>query len=274
MDSAIQVNPIFSTYYWYFDCSTAPWSDGRVRRALALLLPWSELRDPAVYRAPTSTLVLAMPGYNSAKGIEAKNKDEAMRLLEDAGFPGGAGLPELRLRYADGASGKRVSTIFKTAWEDQLSMKVTLMPIPASRYYDTLSRTKATGSVGLAHSTWIGDFADPEAFLQMWTADSPLNDARYNDKEFQRLMDESSGKEGRERLRLLADAETVLLRGAAVLPLSHGDAYSVIDIDYIEGWYQNPLDIHPYKYLKFGTPSVAPNMASLGSVPLASLLVR
>ena len=270
MDSALQVNPTFSTYYWYFDCSAAPWSDARVRRALALLLPWPELRDPAKYRVPTSTLVLSMPGYNSAKGIEAKNKEEAMRLLEDAGFPGGAGLPELKIQFADGTLGKRVSTTFKTAWEGQIPIKVALMPIAASRYYETLLRSKAAGSVGLAHSTWIGDFADPEAFLQMWTADSPLNDARYSDREFQRLMDESSAKEGRDRLRLLADAETVLLQGAAVLPLSHGYAYSIIDTDYIEGWYQNPLDIHPYKYLKFGTPSVAPNMAGLGSALLAS----
>jgi peptide/nickel transport system substrate-binding protein/oligopeptide transport system substrate-binding protein len=270
MASAIQVNPIFSTYYWYFDCSAAPWSDGRVRRALALLLPWSELRDPSKFRVPTSTLVLAMPGYSGAKGIELKNKDEAMRLLADAGFSGGAGLPELKVRYADGASGKRIATIFKTAWESQLPMKVTLVSIAPAKYYDALSRTKGAESLGLVHSTWIGDFADPEAFLQMWTADSPLNDARYSDKEFQRLMDESSSKEGKDRLRTLADAETVLLQSAAVLPLSHGYAYSIIDLDYIEGWYQNALDIHPYKYLKFGTPSIAPNMASLGTAALAS----
>ena len=73
------------------------------------------------------------------------------------------------------------------------------------------------------------------------------------------------------RLRVLAEAETILLQSAAVLPLSHGYAYSIIDIDYIEGWYQNALDIHPYKYLKFGTPSVAPNMAGIGMAPLASL---
>ncbi|MCX7027764.1 MAG: peptide ABC transporter substrate-binding protein [Spirochaetes bacterium] len=271
LDKAIQTNPIFSTYYWYFDCSAAPWSDGRVRRALALLLPWSELRDPSKYLVPTSTLVLSMSGYNSAKGIELQNKEEAMRLLGDAGYPGGAALPELKIRYADGTSGKRVSTIFKTAWESQLSIKVTLMPISPSIYYETLAKTRDIESGGLAHSTWIGDFADPEAFLQMWTTDSPLNDARYNDKEFQRLMDESSTKEGKERLRILADAETVLLQSAAVLPLCHGYAYSIIDIDYIEGWYQNALDLHPYKYLKFGTPSIGPNMANLGKGTKASL---
>jgi len=62
-------------------------------------------------------------------------------------------------------------------------------------------------------------------------------------------------------MNLLANAETELLQGAACIPIYHNFAASVIDTDYIRGWYQNALDIHPYKYLRFSQPSISPNVA-------------
>lgn len=272
LEQAIQVNPIFSTHYWYFNCTEAPWKDASVRRALALLLPWKELRDPDAYMVPATTLVLPLPGYSQAEGIAQQDSKEAMRLLDQAGYPEGAGLPELRIYFADGRDGTRIATLFKTAWETLPGLKVTLMPVNGSTYYDTISGEGKIGGITLAHTTWIGDFADPEAFLQMWTPDSPLNDAGFADEGFEELLSKSYASEGKERLGLLAQAETILLQKAVILPIYHSFAASVIDIDYVEGWYQNALDIHPYKYLKFGSPSIRPNVADVaGSGILARL---
>lgn len=261
LEQAIQVNPIFSTHYWYFNCSEAPWNDASVRRALALLLPWEDLRDPEKYMVPATTLVLPLPGYSEAEGITRQDSKEAMRLLGQAGFSEGVGLPELKIYFADGRDGTRIATLLKTAWEALPGFKVTLMPVNGATYYDTISGAGKVGGITLAHTTWIGDFADPEAFLQMWTPDSPLNDAGFTDEGFEELLSKSYASEGKERFSLLAQAETILLQKAVILPIYHSFAASVIDIDYIEGWYQNALDIHPYKYLKFGSPSIRPNVA-------------
>lgn len=271
LEAAIQVNPIFATHYWYFDCSAAPWSDSSIRRALALLLPWKEIRDPAKYMVPATTLILPLPGYSQAKGIEAQDRTEALKLLEKAGFPEGAGLPELTIYFADSKDSRRIAALFQTAWKALPSLKVTLRPINPSIYYDTISGAGKPAGMTIAHTTWIGDFADPEAFLQMWTPDSPLNEAGFADPEFLTLLTKSYEKEGKERMGILAEAETILLQKAVVLPIYHSFAASVIDIDYIEGWYQNALDIHPYKYLKFGTPSVQPNVARAGTAASPAL---
>ncbi|TXT51041.1 MAG: ABC transporter substrate-binding protein [Spirochaetes bacterium] len=264
LDQAIQVNPIFSTHYWYFDASKTPWDKAQVRRALALLLPWQELRDSTRYMIPATTLVLPLPGYSGAKGIEKSDKIEALALLEDSGYPKGHGLPPIDIHFADGKDSRRVAGIMEKAWEAELRIEVNLVPVSAGKYYNSIGRGKKSSSLVLAHTTWIGDFADPEAFLQMWTPDSSLNDSGFKDPEFTRLLETSYLKEGKERYALLAEAENVLLATAAVLPLYHSFAASAIDIDYIDGWYQNALDIHPYKYLAFGTPSVMPNVARLG----------
>jgi len=44
---------------------------------------------------------------------------------------------------------------------------VSLKPMPAASYYQTIGNRSETASFTIAHETWIGDFADPEAFLQM-----------------------------------------------------------------------------------------------------------
>jgi ABC-type oligopeptide transport system substrate-binding subunit len=113
----------------------------------------------------------------------------------------------------------------------------------------------------LAHETWIGDFADPEAFLQMWTTDAPLNIAGFSDSSFMEYMEQSYTAIEATRMNLLSKAETALLQSGACLPIYHNFAASVIDTEYVQGWFQNALDIHPYKYFAFGTPSVNPNVA-------------
>jgi len=260
LQTAIQYFPIYSTHYWFFNCRTAPWSDQRVRRALALLLPWDSIRSGDLYRLPATTLVLPLPGYSKTKGIEAQNRDEAMKLLADAGFPNGAGLPEVTIAYADYATPRTIATAFKAAWEKEIGLKVTLKPMVPATYYETIGNRADASSFTLAHETWIGDFADPEAFLQMWTTGAPLNIAGYSDQTFMNYMEQSYGAGEDARMQLLAKAETELLQGGACLPIYHNFAASVVDTDYIEGWYQNALDIHPYKYFAFGTPSVNPNV--------------
>ncbi|MCE5256882.1 MAG: peptide ABC transporter substrate-binding protein, partial [Spirochaetaceae bacterium] len=136
LQEAIQVNPIFATHYWYFNCGKAPWDDARVRKALALLVPWNTVRDSELYAVTAETLVLPLPGYSEAKGISEADKTKAFGLLEEAGFPEGAGLPELQMCFADGNDPLRVATAFKSAWTEAIpSLRVKLVPIRSVKYY-------------------------------------------------------------------------------------------------------------------------------------------
>ena len=208
--------------------------------------------------------MLPLPGYSKAKGIESPDREEALRLLAQAGFRKAPPAPHEHL-LRDGKDAKRIAALMQVAWKALPALKVNLMPISSGRYYGTVAGPDRQPGITIAHSTWIGDFADPEAFLQMWMPDSPLNDARFSDPAFSAAIAKSYAAEGKERMTLLAEAETYLLQNAVVMPVYHSFAASVIDSDYIEGWYQNALDIHPYKYLKFGTPSIGPNVAKAGA---------
>jgi oligopeptide transport system substrate-binding protein len=260
--NSIQIGLMFSTHYWFFDCGSPPWNDQDIRRALALLLPWDDIRSKDKYLAPAPTLVLPYSGYHSAKGIAAADQEEAMRLLEKSGHKDGASLPAMTILIPEGGEdAARIAGLVKEAWEKLPGLSVEIKTIPSQSYFSAVRAGAQASGWTVASTSWIGDFADPLAFLQMWAQDSNLNDARFKDSEFDRLLDAAALKTGADRLDTLGLAETRLLSGAAVLPIYHSLAANVVDTDFIDGWYANALDIHPFKYIAFGERSIRANVA-------------
>jgi len=242
----IVFNPLFATSYFFFVCAQAPWSDFRVRRALALLVPWEEVRGEETL-LPTSRLIPPIPSYPEVKGIQKPDREEALRLLEEAGYPGGRGLPPVDFKLPDDPESTRVATLMAEAWKRELTVEVRLTSLPFNRYLAEVKKPDFT----LGAATWIGDYADPLTFLQMWTGDSNLNDARFVDSEFEKLLDSSFGEEAATRYQRLGESEELLLQRAVILPISHTPAFNLIDLDRVEGWFPNVLNIHPFKYLRF-----------------------
>jgi oligopeptide transport system substrate-binding protein len=239
--------PMFATSFFYFTCDTAPWSDPRVRRGLALLLPWSEIRGPD-FLFPTDRLVPAIPGYPEVKGIAGQQLEEAKRLLAEAGFPGGTGLPPLVIKVFSDSTGAEIAKKFAATWKELAGLHVEVRELAGDDFYAEMRK----GDYALGMSTWIGDYADPLTFLQLWTTGSNLNDARFSDRDYDAAVaDSQTMAEGPLRYRRQADAEEILLSKAVVLPLSHSAAVHLIDLERVDGWFPNPLDIHPFKFIRF-----------------------
>lgn len=238
--------PIFSTNYLYFRCSAKPWNDPKLRKALLLLLPWQSIRSKERYYVPADTLVIQTQGYPEVKVELSQDREAAMGLLEKTGHKDGKNLPEIVLRLSDGEDHKQLGQEIAAAWT-QAGLKVRVDNVPTSEYFAALKKNDYT----MAAMTWIGDFFDPMAFLQMWTADSNLNDAAFLNREYDSLVRRSMGEEGNKRFGTLAQAETVLLESGACAPLFHSLAVNIVSADAIEGWFPNVLDIHPFKFVKF-----------------------
>jgi peptide/nickel transport system substrate-binding protein/oligopeptide transport system substrate-binding protein len=252
--SGIVVNPLFATHYYFIRSLKKPLDNHDVRRALALALPWEEIRKD--YFLPATTLIYPIPRYPEIQGIAEPDIGEAKRLLAAAGYPEGKGIPEIVVRLPPGSESVRVGGIMTAAWKE-LGVNVKIDVTRSGRYFEELRQS----DYDVGATTWIGDFADPYTFLQMFQKDSNLNDARYNDPEYERLMDQSMRQEGAERWATLAEAEKRLLTYGTVLPISYTPAVNIIDINEIEGWYPNVLDIHPYKYFSYRTLRPLPGVA-------------
>jgi peptide/nickel transport system substrate-binding protein/oligopeptide transport system substrate-binding protein len=253
--SGIQVNAMFATHYYFIRSREKPWNDYRIRRALALALPWDEIRTG--HLLPAKTLIYPLPGYPEVEGLADPELEEAAELLADAGFPLGAGLPELVIRITPSPEAARIGGLMATTWKEKLGVPVRVEVIPYNRYFQMLK----TDGYTVGSSTWIGDFADPYTFLQMWRKDSNLNDAHYNDDDYEALLEKSMLEEGDRRWAILADAEKLLLERGSVLPISYSPAINIVDTGELGGWFPNALDIHPFKYLSFKAFRPLPGVA-------------
>jgi peptide/nickel transport system substrate-binding protein/oligopeptide transport system substrate-binding protein len=243
--SGIQVNAMFATHYYFIRSADKPWDDHRIRRALSLALPWDEIRQG--HFLPAKTLIFPISGYPEIEGVSETNIEEAVKLLSEAGYAGGIGLPELVIRLTPSPEAARIGGLMAVTWKEKLGLSVRVEVIPYNRYFQSMKES----GYGVGSSTWIGDFADPYTFLQMWRRDSNLNDAHLNDEDYEKLIEKSMLEEGRTRFATLAEAEKLLLARGTVLPISYSPAVNVVDINELDGWYQNALDIHPFKYLSF-----------------------
>jgi oligopeptide transport system substrate-binding protein len=254
----IEVFPMFGTTYLFFSCDQAPWSDWRVRRGLALLVPWDQVRSKDLFAFPSERLIPSIPGYPDVKGIAAPQIDEAKKLLADAGFADGKGLPTLVVKLAKDSDAKKYVQTMADAWKKLIGLNVEIREVDPDSYYAETRKHDYT----LGISTWIGDYADPLTFLQLWTSGSNLNDAHFSDPDYDAAVNAAvSILDGTKRYRKLADAEQILLTKAAILPLDHSPAINLINTNSIGGWYPNPLDVHPFKFLRFKSRATPPGIA-------------
>ena len=240
--SGIEVHALFATHYYFIRSAREPWNDFRLRRALSLALPWEEIRPSFL---PARTLINPIGDYPRIDGIYTTNLEEAKRLMAEAGFPGGIGLPELVIRITPSRDAEIIALHMIEAWYGSLGVPVRVEVIPFADYIDALN----DDDYDVGFITWVGNFADPFTFLKMWCRDSNLNLARHDDSDFQALLDRSMNEEGLTRLQTLAEAEALLLYRGNVLPISFAPAINIIDLVEIEGWFPTILGIHPFKYM-------------------------
>ncbi|MDR2193353.1 MAG: peptide ABC transporter substrate-binding protein [Treponema sp.] len=251
----IQLNPMFGTHYYFIRSDEAPWNDYRVRKALTLALPWNEIREN--YMLPAKTLILPLQGYPEIEGMAKTDIDAALKLLAEAGYPKGVGLPELVIKIGDYSDAKRLAEIMATAWLEKLGVPVRIKTVSSYNYSDTLKEH----DYQVGYMSWIGDFADPYTFLLLFRQGSNLNEAGYSDPDYENLIQKSMTEEGAARMSTLAKAEEMLLDRGIVLPIYYTPALNIVDTDELEGWYPNMLDIHPFKYLKFAMLKPLPGVA-------------
>ena len=113
-----------------------------------------------------------------------------------------------------------------------------------------------------AEISWIGDFADPLSFLELFRTDSTLNDSGWHNIDYENFIKKASAEQNRKtRFDYLAKAEQLLLDSSVLIPLSHVPAINVIDLSDIKGWYVNAVNIHPFKFIRFAQPDPLPGVA-------------
>lgn len=255
----IQTGAEFGTAYLFFKMGSPYWSRRVFREALLEATPFDLLRSG--YAIEARTFIYPLPGYPDVEGFSDYDIEDAKDLMAEAreeyGVPAGQNLP-LVFACTQDSYMTAWADILKDAWSG-LGVDFQVQTAPAGRY--TLSIPSWDADV--FYYSWIGDFADPLAFLELFRGDSSLNVSGFRNEEYDAILQEASRTEETSgRYRLMARAEKLLLDECVVIPISHPVSAHVIDLDQIGGWTPNALDLHPFKslYIKALPRARIPNL--------------
>lgn len=234
-DAAYQVQsvPTLSVQFLGLNLRKPPFNDQRVRKAFAMAIDRQALVDSVLDGLGLAAEHgVVAPGLNNypyglVRGTPY-DPQQARRLLADAGYPGGRGLPTVHLQVNNNGFGYvKVAEAAQTMLERELGAHVITSVLPAEQHFQRVEQ----GLPLIWREGWIADHPDPENFLALFygrnaPADtalpSYLNSTRFKDARFDSLYGAAARTaEQAERLRLLALAEDRLMQELPIIPLYH-----------------------------------------------------
>lgn len=243
--------PFLGTYYYLLNTTKPPLDDPRVRRALGLALDKREV-VAAVTRAgqqPARSFVpTGLSDYVDYKPAlcGAYDPAEAARLLAEAGYPGGRGLPKLEILYNTSEAHKAIAVLIQTQWKRSLGVDVSLTNQEWAAYL--VATRKKNYQVGRA--AWIGDYPDPNTFLDMWVSDGPHNNTGWSNREYDRLIQAAQQEQDTtRRMEFFHRAEQILMDEMPIIPIYSYVTQSMVR-PYVQGFYHNIQDVHPLKHIR------------------------
>ncbi len=235
------------TYFYRFNTTHPVLKDKRVRRALAMSIDRESIvrnvsragEVPAEHFTPPN-----LSGYTSRARLPY-DLAAAKRLLAEAGFPDGKGLPTIEIHFNTDEKHKAIAEAIQQMWRRDLGVNVTLVNQEWKVYLDT----QDTLNYQVSRAGWIGDYIDPNTFLEMWKTGDGNNDTGWSNPEYDPLIDRARvTTDEKERFELFQKAEAVLLDECPVAPI-YFYTKPHLRRPSVKGWFGNILDHHPYKYV-------------------------
>lgn len=165
--------------------------------------------------------------------------------MAEAGFPEGKGFKGVEILYNTLEAHRSIAESIQQMWKVNLGIDVTLKNQEWKVYIDSQHKK----DYDIARAGWIGDYSDPNSFLDMWTTDNGNNDTGFANKKYDSLI-RTANMTGdfAKRLDLFNQAEEILLTELPIIPIYTYTIKYLLN-ERVVGWKTNILDFHPYQYL-------------------------
>ena len=238
-------NPYGATSFVRFNVKRKPFDDVRVRKALALALDKQDIVTKITRAGETPADTLVPPGnagYKPPQGL-AYNVAEARRLLAEAGYPNGQGFPDVSLLYAGRGNAPQVATEMQALWRRDLG--ITSIHLRAQEWKVYLN-TQDLIDFDLCLSAWIGDYNDPQTFIDMFVTAGGNNDTNWGNSQYDQMLQTSENTaDPAQRMQILSDMEKILVADdVPIIPVYFWVGMSLYYPDKVAGFEPNFVDDH------------------------------
>jgi oligopeptide transport system substrate-binding protein len=174
--------------------------------------------------------------------------EEARRLLAEAGYPEGRGFPQAEVLFNTSEAHKQIAEVLQEQWREALGVKVELV----NQEWKVYLATTQAQDYWMARGGWIGDYLDPNTFLDLWTSGNGNNRTGFADPDYDALIARAARTlDPAERMRLLRDAEQWILdREMIILPIYYYVVQNLYDERDFAGLTPNLMNILELKAVK------------------------
>lgn len=239
--------PYLGTGFFRFNVTKKPFDDVRVRKALSLAVDKKRLVEKITRSGELPARSFVPPGihgYTPAEGL-GYDPDEARRLLAEAGYPGGVGFPLIDYQYNDNQISEGIALELKEMFEKELGINLELRKQEWKVYLTAQSRLE----YDLSRSNWVGDYADPNTFLDMFITNGGNNRTGWSNKKYDELIAAAARElDPQKRFQIFQQAEKILVaEEVPICPLFNLVGVQIYDAEKIGGIEANVLDEHPLR---------------------------
>jgi len=246
--------PLLATYFYRFNVSRPPFNDQRIRRALALAIDKEAITEKVTRGGEPVAQALTPHGINGYQPPEGLSRDveTAQGLLRQAGYPEGRGFPRVSILYNKSELNEQIAVEIQAQWKRELGIEVDLR----NQEWATYLRSLDTLDFDIARSSWVGDYDDPNTFLDCFVTDRGNNRTGWSNPQYDSLLASALSEPNPvKRFQILQKAETLLVTEALpIFPIYHFVGCLMFDTSRWEGLFPNLLDEHPFSEIKRRTP--------------------
>ena len=211
--------PYLGTYYYLVNTKRPPLTDARVRRALSMAIDREQLARTVMQKSVVPAYSITPPGtlgYQPPRTFDF-DPEAARQLLAEAGYPNGETWPGVEIVYNTLEAHRKIAEAVQQMLKTNLGIAVTLSNQEWKVYLDSITQME----YGLGRRGWIGDYVDPNNFLDLFISKGGNNNTGFSDPVYDDLIlrRAPAAKTREERYALFHEAETRLMEQMPIIPI-------------------------------------------------------
>ena len=243
----LKIDPYMGTYFYRINTENETLSDVRVRKALAYSIDRQLLVDKVTQCGQIPAYSFTPPGSNGYQPSTEIPYDPvlAKQLLAEAGYSSDNPFPKLEILFNTNEGHRKVALAIQQMWQNELGIEVELVNQDWKVY---LSR-EMVGDFQISRAGWIGDYEDPNTFLDLMRPNRGNNKTGWENMKFDALVEEANTINDQEkRYELLNEAEKILIDNMPIIPLYTYVRVYQLSPD-VKGFNPHILDHHHPKFI-------------------------
>ena len=241
------------TNYAFFNQRSKYFKNAKIRKAFSLAVDRDEIND-VIYDGKQE------PAYGFvAKGVSIGDrlyeneplkdvKDDPKELLKEGLEELGFSTDPSKMEITFLASGTSSWNRKYAEYMQQLYLKKLGINMKAEFVeWPVFQRRVQEGNYDFAGKAWLGDYNDPNTFLDLWISGSTIVNTGYKSKKYDDLLEKAGNtSDTDEREKYFKEAEKVLVaEDATIVPISYRKSHTLVR-KYVKGY--NPSVIQKFNY--------------------------